>query len=152
MTSPANNASAPGSWLYWLAALLALVGLCDALYLTYGHLTGANLQCTIVHGCAEVLGSEYAKLGKIPLAAFGAAAYFSAFSLAVLAASGYAKLGKLLALQVGAMFLVTLYLLYLQAYVIERYCQYCLLSAAVTSCLVVTTNFAWRKSKQNNLR
>lgn len=144
MTKPATN-SASG-WLYWLAAGLALVGLTDSLYLTYQHLTGAHLQCTIVQGCTQVLGSPYAKIGPVPLAALGVLAYFSAFSFAVLAASGYAKLGKLLALQVGVMFFVTLYLLYLQAFVIEHYCQYCLLSAAVTFSLTIIVFFAQRKA------
>jgi uncharacterized membrane protein len=142
MENQAVNKS--GHWLYWLAAGLALAGLVDASYLTHQHLTGAHLQCTIVQGCAEVLGSSYAKIGPVPLAALGVAAYFTVFSLAVLAASGYRLMGKLLAAQVAAMFLVTLVLLYLQAFVIERFCQYCLLSAAVTFSLAVVVFFAQR--------
>ena len=146
MTKPAANNSSTSAWLYWLAAALALVGLGDALFLTYQHLTGAHLQCTVIQGCAQVLGSPYAKIGPVPLAGLGALAYFSAFSLAVLAASGYARLGKLLALQVSVMFLVTLGLLYLQAFVIEHYCQYCLLSAAVTFSLTIIIFLAQRKT------
>ena len=35
------------------------------------------------------------------------------------------------------MFLVTLWLLYVQAYVLHAFCQYCLLSAAITTALAV---------------
>ena len=73
----------------------------------------------------------------MPLAAVGAFAYFTVFSLATLAAFGYRVAGKLLAFIVGAMFLTTLWLLYLQAFVIGHFCQYCLLSALVTTTLTV---------------
>ena len=122
------------------AALLALVGLCDAIYLTVEHLNGATLQCTITHGCAEVLGSRYATVGGLPLAAFGAAAYFTAFSLATLAAFGYASARGLLAALVALMFLFTLWLLYLQAFVLHAFCQYCLLSASVTTLLLIVVH------------
>ena len=135
--APETNHAAAGSAWYWLAALLALVGLSDALYLTYQHLTGAHVQCGIVQGCAQVLGSKYAYVGQYPLAGLGALAYFAAFSLAVLAASGYRRATLLFLPLVCTMFLTTLYLLYLQAFVIEHFCQYCLLSAAVTTCLTL---------------
>ncbi|MCA1816169.1 MAG: vitamin K epoxide reductase family protein, partial [Acidobacteria bacterium] len=101
------------------AALLGLVGLGDAVYLTVEHLTGASLQCSITHGCAEVLGSKYATVGNVPLAALGALAYFAVFSLATLSAFGYGGSRKILAALVALMFLFTLWLLYLQKFVIH---------------------------------
>ena len=120
-----------------LAALLALVGLGDSVYLTVQHLLGNALRCTITSGCSEVLGSSYAAVRGVPLAAVGGAAYFAAFSLATLAAFGYARARGLFAVLVGAMFLVTLWLLYVQAFVLHAFCQYCLLSAAVTTALAL---------------
>jgi uncharacterized membrane protein len=119
------------------AALLALVGLGDAVYLTVEHLTGASLQCSITHGCAEVLGSRYATIGGFPLASLGALAYFTVFSLATLSAFGYAGARKFLALVVAIMFLFTLWLLYVQAFLLHAFCQYCLLSAATTTLLTI---------------
>lgn len=119
------------------AALLALVGVADAVYLTVEHLLGNTVRCTVTSGCSEVLGSPYASLWGVPLAAFGAAAYFTAFSLATLAAFGYTKARTLLFVLVAAMFVTTLWLLYLQAFVIRAFCQYCLLSAAITTLLAV---------------
>jgi|SRR5882724_646294 len=132
-----SNASPPESqnkfaWIYLIAALLSLIGLADALYLTVQHLTGQSLRCTIISGCSEVLSSPYAQIGSIPLAAVGATAYFSVFSLAILAAFRYRFVRPLLAALVAVMFLMTLWLLYLQAFVIRHFCQYCLISAAVT--------------------
>jgi len=39
---------------------------------------------------------------------------------------------KFLALIVGAMFMATLWLLYVQAFLLHAYCRYCLFSAAIT--------------------
>jgi len=125
------------SWPYLIAALLALVGLGDAVYLTIQDLTGQNLRCTIISGCAEVLGSKYAHVAGVPLASLGAFAYFLVFSLAILALFGYGFARPALAVLAGIMFLTSLWLLYLQAFVIHHFCQYCLLSAAVTTLLTI---------------
>ena len=122
--------------LYGVAAIVSLVGLADAIYLTVEHISGRSVRCTL-SGCSEVLSSPYASVRGIPLAAIGAIAYFTVFSLATLAAFGYRIAGKLLTFIVGAMFLTTLWLLYLQAFVIGHFCQFCLLSALVTTTLTV---------------
>ena len=129
---------------YAFAALLSLFGLADALYLTIEHVTGQSVQCTIVAGCSEVLSSSYAAIGNVPLAAVGAAAYFSVFSLATLATFGYRVAAGLLAPITIAMALVSLWLIYLQAFVIRAFCQFCLLSAAITFGLLILALFARR--------
>lgn len=118
--------------LHGLAAFVSLIGLADAIYLTVEHLSGRSVRCTIVQGCSEVLSSPYASFRSIPLALIGAIAYFTVFSLATLAAFGYKTAGKLLVFVIAGMFLVTLWLVYLQAFVIKAFCQFCLLSALVT--------------------
>jgi uncharacterized membrane protein len=133
---PAAEPSRKILWWYILAGVLSLIGLADAIYLTVEHLTGATLRCTIISGCSEVLSSPFAHVGPIPLAAIGAAAYFIAFSLAILAAFGYQVARPLLTIVVALMFLTALWLLYLQAFVIHHFCQYCLLSAGVTTALM----------------
>jgi uncharacterized membrane protein len=132
--------------LYGAAALVALIGLADSIYLAVEHVSGRSVKCTIVTGCSEVLSSPYATVRGIPLALIGAVAYFTAFSLTTLAAFNYRHTGKLLALVVGLMFLTTLWLLYLQAFVIRAFCQFCLLSALVTTVLTVLVAIAlWRE-------
>ncbi len=134
---PAAEPSRKILWWYILAAILSSIGIVDAIYLTVEHLTGATLRCTIISGCSEVLSSPYAHVGSIPLAAIGAAAYFVVFSLAILVAFGYQIARPLLTIVVALMFLTALWLLYLQAFVIHHFCQYCLLSAAVTTALTI---------------
>ena len=130
--------------LYAVAALLSLFGLADALYLTIEHVTGQSVRCTIISGCSEVLSSPYAVVAGIPLAVIGAAAYFTVFSLATLAAFNYRIAGTLLTVLVIAMFAVSLWLIYLQAFVIREFCQYCLLSAAITLALMVVVFLSHR--------
>ena len=135
-----QGAGGPRRAALWdgLTALVALVGVLDAVYLTVGHLSGRSLRCVVVSGCDEVLSSRYATLpGDVPLAALGALAYFTVFSLATLSAFGYARARTLLAPLVAAMFAATLWLLYVQAFVLRAFCTYCLLSAAVTTTLAL---------------
>jgi len=149
-----TNSSRPSalSWTYFVAALISLIGLGDAIYLTVQHITGASLRCTIISGCSEVLSSPYAQVGPFPLAAVGAAAYFVVFSLAILSAFRYPFVKLLLKILLALMFLTTLWLLYLQAFVIHHFCQYCLLSAAVTTALTLVVFVPdFRTSKTANL-
>jgi uncharacterized membrane protein len=141
LPNPARRAAL----LYGIAAFVSIIGLADSIYLTVEHLSGRTVRCTIVSGCSEVLSSPYASVRGFPLAAVGAFAYFLVFSLATLAAFGYRGLGKLLTIIVGAMFLTTLWLLYLQAFVIGHFCQFCLLSALVTTTLTVLVFAAQRQ-------
>lgn len=133
--------------LYAATAIVSLVGLADAIYLTVEHVTGQSVRCTIVAGCSEVLSSQYAVVAGVPLAAIGATAYFTVFSLATLAAFGYRVAGTMLTVMVAAMFLVSLWLIYLQAFVIHAFCQFCLLSAAVTTILLLIVLFTQRATR-----
>jgi uncharacterized membrane protein len=121
--------------LYTIGALLTLIGLADATYLTASHFAGETVTCVGTAGCSDVLGSAYAKVGPVPLAAFGVLAYFAAFSAAVLAAFGHRRARTVLMVCVGAMFVTTLWLLYVQAFILHAFCSYCLLSAALTFAL-----------------
>lgn len=126
-----------------IAAVVALVGLGDAIYLIAKYYSGSGLQCTIVEGCEEVLRSEYSQIAGIPLSIVGAAAYFTVFSLATLAAFGNRRAWQLFALVIGSMAIFTVWLTYLQAFVIKAFCQYCLLSAAVTFTMLTIVALEW---------
>jgi uncharacterized membrane protein len=117
--------------LYTIAALISAAGLAEATYLTVINLTGEAAVCGGSTSCFEVLGSKYAKVAGIPVAGLGAVAYFSAFTFATFAAFGYRRARLLFALAIGAMFLVTLWLLFVQAFLLHAFCRYCLFSAAM---------------------
>ncbi|HSH39506.1 MAG TPA: vitamin K epoxide reductase family protein [Chthoniobacterales bacterium] len=133
---PAADAGAPSgertrAILYTICAVIAAAGLANATYLTASHVAGETVTCLASARCSEVLASKYASIAGVPLAAIGAVGYFITFSTATLAAFGRETARRVLTLTIGAMFIGTLWLLYLQAFVIKAFCDYCLLSAAM---------------------
>ena len=124
-------------YLFAVVALLSLIGLTDAIYLTVKHVTGGVVPCTLTGSCEQVLNSSYATIAGIPLAALGALAYFTVFSLAILAAFGNELARSFLIFVVGLMLAFSIWLFILQAFVLHAFCQFCLLSAGVTFLLSV---------------
>jgi len=120
-----------------LAAVVALIGIADSAYLTAKHFSGAAVPCSIVSGCETVLTSSYSEIYGIPTAAFGVFAYLIAFSLALLTAFGNTAMWKLFGAVVIVMTCFTVWLIYLQAFVIGAFCQFCLISAATTLTLLI---------------
>ena len=114
-----------------VAVSIALVGLAEATYLTVQFLTGETAVCGGSADCMQVLGSSYARIRGIPVAAFGVLAYFGAFSFATFAAFGYIRARQFFAVTVWAMFAVTLWFLFVQAFLLHAFCRYCLFSAAI---------------------
>jgi uncharacterized membrane protein len=115
-----------------VAACISLAGLADATYLTVMALTGEAAACGGSTGCFEVLGSGYARIAGIPVAALGILGYLAAFSFATFAGFGYKRARGFFALTVWPMFAMTLWLLYVQAFLLHAFCRYCLFSAAFT--------------------
>jgi uncharacterized membrane protein len=136
MNDSRSGAARHPALIYGPAMLVSLIGLGDSLYLTIQHLTGQSVRCSVTTGCSAVLSSQYATIAGVPTAAFGALAYFTAFSLATLAVFGYERARTALALLVALMLLVTLWLLYVQVFALRAFCEYCLLSAGLTLTLV----------------
>lgn len=119
------------------AAIVALVGLIDSIYLTIHHYTAEPVPCSIIEGCEMVLTSAYATIADIPIALFGAIGYADALAFALIWAMGK-SIGRILfGLQSTAMAAVSIWLIYVQAAKINAFCQFCLLSAATSILLFV---------------
>lgn len=132
-----NEVSQKSPWFAISGAIVALLGLIDAVYLTVHHYTAEPVPCSIIEGCEQVLTSSYAEIAGLPLALFGAAAYFVAFSLALLTAFGDRRMWPLFGVQVTLMAIFTGWLIYVQAALIGAFCQFCLLSALSTLVLFI---------------
>ena len=128
--SPARTSRAE-TIFYGAAALISLLGLAEATYLTVMFLSGETAVCGGSADCFQVLGSSYAKIGPVPLSGLGALAYFGAFTFATFAGFGYARARQFFAWTVIAMFCMTLWLLFVQAFRLHAFCRYCLFSAAL---------------------
>jgi uncharacterized membrane protein len=128
--SPARTSRAQ-TIFYTAAALISLLGLAEATYLTVVFLSGETAVCGGSADCAQVLGSSYAKIGPVPLSGLGALAYFGVFTFATFAGFGYPRARQFFSWTVIAMFCMTLWLLFVQAFRLHAFCRYCLFSAAL---------------------
>lgn len=124
-------------WLLCAILVLALIGLADATYLTVTHYAGRAVSCSVLHGCEQVLTSKYATVSGIPIAVFGVVYYVGLFLLAYYRLLGNRFAGRLLQLAVAAGIIVTSVLMYLQLGVIQAVCQYCILSAILTTIIAI---------------
>ena len=119
------------------AAALGLAGVAIAIYLTVLHYDHSAPVCVGGGGgCEKVQSSDYAELAGVPVAVLGTIGY--ALILASLLVPGDAGrfAGALLGL-VGVGFSV--YLTYLELFVIDAICQWCVASAVVMAALAAVT-------------
>ena len=121
-------------------ALVALAGIGVAGYLTYVHYRPAALICTGSGGCETVQESSYAELVGIPVALLGLCAYLVV--LALVAWDTDEARTAVAAVALGAVGFAV-YLVTLQAFVIEAWCVWCLVNdLAIVPLLAVLA--VWR--------
>jgi uncharacterized membrane protein len=122
------------------ALVVAGLGVGVAGYLTYVHYAGLQPFCAGgSHGCERVQSSSYASLAGIPVAVLGLAGY-AAIAIALIAPGERARLAAA-ALAVSG-FGFSAYLTYLELFVIDAICQWCVASAALLTVLAVLA--VWR--------
>ena len=122
-----------GDRLTALAALLCLAGLGVAGYLTYVHYEGIAPICTS-GGCEQVQASSYSELAGVPVAVLGLIGY-AAIGLSLLwrGDTGRAATASLAIAGFG----FSVYLTYLELFVIDAICQWCVASAVLMTALLV---------------
>lgn len=134
-SSPRPFTGAKG-WIPALLTVLSFLGLLDASYLTIKHYAGTPLRCGILEGCEQVATSPYATVFTVPVALFGALFYLAIFALSILYLDRRDPAIFSIVMPVTFLgFLVSLYLVYLQLFVIQAVCFYCLISAATATAL-----------------
>ena len=129
-------------WLDIAIPIISIIGLGVAIYLTYVEFTHTQALCGPVGDCNAVQSSPYAKLfGVLPIGLVGAIGYiailcawvwrrFRTDSLARIA--GPAMFGMAL---FGTLF--SIYLTYLELFVIHAVCIWCLSSAVIITVLML---------------
>ena len=128
--------------------ILSLVGFFDSAYLTISHYKNVVPPCSISSDCESVLTSRFATILGIPLALFGVLYFLALIFLLLLAKEQniFPKFFKFLAL---AGIVASFVLLYLQAFVLHAFCQYCLLVEAIIF-LIFILNYSFNSSEQND--
>ena len=121
-------------------AVVALAGTAVAAYLTYVHYQPDALICTSSGGCETVQESSYAELAGIPVALLGLVAWVAVLMLVAWDSELARTLVAALALGAAAF---ALYLITLQAFVIDAWCVWCLVNDLVIVPLL-TVLTVWR--------
>lgn len=124
-------------------AVLSLVGLFVALYLlAYGMGLIGSMLCG-VGDCAAVQASPYARVGGIPVSTFGVLGYIALLVLSLLGVqpkwAGSRGIGMLLVAGASLGFAYSLYLTYLEAFVIHAWCQWCVISAILMTLIWIAS-------------
>ncbi len=130
-------------------AVLALVGLFVALYLWLHALGyGGAIKCGASGGCEIVQTSQWATFLGLPVAFYGVVGYLTMLVVAIVAvrpaARAEAGWSKLLALLATIGFGFTLYLTYLELFVIHAICRWCIGSAVIITLIWVVSLLALR--------
>ena len=128
--------------------LISVVGFSDAAYLTAKHYLDDPVTCSILEGCETVTTSIYSTIFNIPIALFGMFYYLFVSILLFLYMEGVNVL-KLLVLSTTGAFFTTLYLIYLQAFVLDAFCLYCIISALSSTALFLGTLYLLKLSKRS---
>lgn len=117
---------------------LSLIGFVDASYLTAEYFSGGEPYCSFLEGCSTVTQSKYAAVGPIPVSLLGLLFYISVFFSAFIYKEIESKLAfKFLLLLASAGFAVSLLLTYIQAFVLDAYCIYCITSAVISTLIFI---------------
>jgi uncharacterized membrane protein len=111
------------------AAVLALAGIGVATYISISEFGGGTPVCLAGgHGCETVARSHYSHLAGINVAAIGIFGYVLLL-LAALVPGDVGRFGGFLAALIGFGF--SAYLTYLELFVIDAICQWCVASAVL---------------------
>lgn len=132
--------------LHWAVPLLALLGLVVAGYLAFIESTGGEAVCGPVGDCNTVQQSKYAMLfGVISIGLLGMLSYIAILSAWLIDRWGSEQLADLAKIAIFAMTFVgtlfSIYLTFLEPFVIGATCAWCLTSAVViTTLMLISAN------------
>lgn len=113
--------------------LLAVVGICIALYLTLYKVGVIGVLSCSIGSCETVNTSKWSVLFDIPIAAWGLAAYVALLVLAMAGSSesreASVPIARMLVALAGWSVLFSAWLTYLELFVIHAICIWCVTSA-----------------------
>ena len=122
-----------------LAALVALAGLFVALYLTLYKLGYIGTLVCAVGSCEVVQTSKWATFLGLPVAVWGVAYYVAVLGVSLIGLrddlADDPRLSQLLVLMTGVGLLFSLWLTYLELFVIDAICIWCVVSAVLATTL-----------------
>ncbi len=136
----------------YLILILAILGFIDATYLTVEFFSGGNVVCGLIEGCEQVLSSDYSSMFGIPLSLIGVIYYIiiSIFAF-IFSVNRDVKILKTILLITSLGFIASIYFVYLQLFVINAICIYCVTSAIITTTLLILSIVSVRRLQKQNV-
>ncbi len=130
------------AWSIWAVPLLIVLGLGVASYLAYVEILEVSAICGPVGHCNTVQQSPYARLfGVLPIGVLGVLGYLAILGAWFISLLGRAKVGALAHRAAFAFtvcgVLFSLYLTFLEPFVIGAVCAWCLTSAVIMTALML---------------
>ena len=126
-----------------VVAVLALVGLFVSFYLLAYHLGWLGQVICGVGDCATVQASRWAYVGPVPVPVFGVLGYLVLLVTALVGLQPGFRASRTVAVVLlggaTAGFLFSLWLTYLEAFVIHAWCQWCVVSAVCMTLIFFAT-------------
>jgi uncharacterized membrane protein len=124
-----------------LVALVALAGVFVALYLTLYKLGYIGTLACAVGSCETVQTSKWATFLGFPVGAWGVGYYLGVLALGLIGLTPrYAdtrRLSEILVLVTGSGLLFSIWLTWLELFVIHAICQWCVISAILATILFI---------------
>lgn len=130
--------------LYWASVALAIIGALIATYMTIYKWTDNNTMCLGSGDCATVNDSAYSEIFGIPVALVGVGGYLAILTVLLLEKYGKNRFFKenglvtVFGLGVGG-FGFTLYLVYVEAFILKAWCPFCVASQITMTILFIIT-------------
>ena len=134
-TDTAPPSAQPRSGRLLTMVALSVAGIAISGYLTYVHLAHATPMCVVGAGCETVNASVYSAIAGVPVALLGLGLYGLLFILSLAALRGtesissWAVLGAFGLALSGTLY--SGYLTYIELFVLQALCAWCLTSAAI---------------------
>jgi len=136
MTNSETSSNNIKKWAVITMSVISFLGFLDATYLATEHFLGRIPKCSIIEGCGAVTTSQYATIGSIPIALLGSFFYLSIFILTIIYLDTKKESYIILASRIPiAGFFTSLYLVYLQIFILKAICLYCMGSAICSTLL-----------------
>jgi uncharacterized membrane protein len=142
-SSESQSHSHHTSWRWWIILVLVLAGIGVSGYLAWSHINNQEIICGQSQGCDIVDQSKYAELilWNIPVSVAGLLSYLAMLALVLLRGRVLREWDQYFPLAVfgislsGVLF--SLYLTYMELFVILGVCKWCVTSAIILTIIFV---------------
>jgi uncharacterized membrane protein len=139
--------------LFWAGFAASVVGLLVSIYMTIYKLSDNDAMCLGSGGCSFVNASRYSEINGFPVAAIGIIGFLAVMAIMVLEGRSdfFSDNGPMLEFGMSLMgVLFSIYLTYLEIYIIRHYCPFCVTSAIAITLVFIFSTIRMVRQISNN--